>query len=100
MTKNKKSSNSSLSLTKDEIKIILECLLFSSSVDVCASWYQEDTKNMLNLAEKIRCEFNDVPLENVYITHFLGDDELFMDKHSQSIIKNFPEIQKLEKENI
>lgn len=100
MTKNKKSSTSSLSLTKDEIKIILECLLFSSSIDVCASWYQEDTKNMLNLAEKIRHKYNDIVLENIYMTHFSDDDELFMDKHSQTIIKNFPEIEKIEKENV
>lgn len=100
MTTSKNNSTFSLSLTKDEIKLILESLLFSSSVDVGASWYQEDTKNMVNLAEKIRCKFDDVPLENVYITHFLEDSELFMDKHSNTIIKNFPEIQKLEKENI
>lgn len=100
MTKTKKNSTFCLSLTKDEIKLILESLLFSSSVDICASWYQEDTKNMVNLAEKIRCEFDDIPLENVYMTHFLDDNELFMDKHSQLIIKNFPEIERLEKENI
>lgn len=100
MTKTQKNSTCSLSLTKDEIKLILESLLFSSSVDICASWYKEDTKNMLNLAEKIRHEFNDVPLENIYMTHFSDDDELFMDKHSQAIIKNFPEIEKIEKENV
>jgi CRISPR/Cas system-associated protein Cas10 (large subunit of type III CRISPR-Cas system) len=100
MTKLKKESTISLSLTKDEIKLILESLLFSSSVDVCASWYQEDTKDMLNLAEKIRHKISNVPLENIYMTHFSEDDELFMDKHSQTIIKNFPELERIEKQNI
>jgi uncharacterized protein YacL (UPF0231 family) len=95
-----KKSTISLSLTKDEIKLILESLLFSSSVDVCASWYQEDIKDMLNLAEKIRHKISNVSLENVYMTHFSEDDDLFMDKHSQTIIKNFPELERIEKQNI
>lgn len=100
MTKTKKEQTISLSLTKDEIKLILESLLFSSSVDVCASWYQEDTENMLNLAEKIRHKVSNVPLENIYMTYFSEDNELFMDKHSQTIVKNFPELERLEKENL
>lgn len=100
MIKKKNKSPETISLNKEEVKTILECLLFSSSVDVCASWYQEDTKKMLELAERFRYQFNDVPIENVYMTHFNEDKDLFMEKYSKRIIKSFPEIEHVSKEKI
>lgn len=100
MIKNKTQSSDSIALNKDEVKTILECLLFSSSVDVCASWYEEDTKKMLNLAERLRYQYRDVPIENVYMTHFNDDKDLFMEKYSKRIIKTFPEIEHVSKEKI
>lgn len=100
MTKVKNKTKEEVSFTKEEIKTILECLLFSSSVDVCASWYKEDTDKMLSLAEKIRLNNPKVLLENIYISRFSEDDEMFSDKYSEKIITLFPEIEQLEKENV
>ena len=48
MTKTKECLIEDLSFSKEDIKTILECILFASSVDVCASWYKEDTNKMLD----------------------------------------------------
>ena len=90
-----KKSKNKLSLNKEEIKTILESLLFSSSVDVCASWYKEDTEKMFELTEKIRDTFPNVSIENVYISNF---EEKFCDEISNNILKLFPEIETKQKE--
>ena len=81
------------SLTKDEVKNILESLLFASSVDVCADWFKNDTLSFLEIAKKIRLMFPDVTLEDVYI-YENKDKREFNDEHSQEIITFFPEIKK------
>jgi hypothetical protein len=80
------------SLSKKEINIILESLLFASSVDVCASWYKENNLDSLELAKKIRTMFPEVILENIYIY----DDEktVLNDDHTKEIIQFFPELKK------
>ena len=82
------------SLTKEEVKTILESLLFASSVDVCASFYKEETLNMFELAKKIRIMFPDVVLEDVNITPILDENnkEVFYDEHTSNILKYFPEV--------
>jgi hypothetical protein len=100
MTKEKSLENQNISFTEEEIQTILECLLFSSSVDVCASWYQEDVDKMLKLTEKIRHKFQSIPIENVYLSHFSDDDNLFVDKHSSRILSNFPEMNHIQKESL
>jgi hypothetical protein len=82
------------SLTREEVKTILQSLLFSSSVDVSASFYKEECLNMLELAKKIRSMFPNVLLDVVSITPVLdeNDKEVFHDEHTTEIIKNFPEI--------
>lgn len=84
-------------LTDEEIKIILECILFSSSVDISASWYKEDTNKMLDLAEKLRIRYNNIPVENVFISQLNEISESFMDEQTEKIVKFFPEIQNTEK---
>ncbi len=100
MTKEKSLEAKNISFTSEEIKTILECLLFSSSVDVCASWYQEDVDKMLKLTEKIRHTFQSVPIENVYLSHFADDENLFVDKHSSRILSTFPEMNHIKMEDI
>ena len=41
-------------LTLEEIKIIIEALLFSSSADIIAEWNEKDTLNMIDLAVQIK----------------------------------------------
>jgi hypothetical protein len=80
------------SLSEDELKNILESLLFSSSVDVCASWYKENSLTSIELAKKIRLMFPEIVLENVYIY----DDEKIVlnDEFSKEILEYFPELKK------
>ena len=82
------------SLTKEDLKTILECLLFTSSVDVCASLYKEESIKMLELAKKIRTSFPDVALEDVSITPIVDENgtEVYHDEHTEEILKFFPEI--------
>jgi hypothetical protein len=82
------------SLTKNEVKTLLESLLFSSSCDVGASFYKEESLNMFELAKKIRTMFPEVLLDDINITPILDEDnkEIFHDEHTSEIIKFFPEI--------
>jgi hypothetical protein len=88
------------SLTKEEVTTILESLLFSSSVDVCASWYKEDSLNMFNLAKKIRNYYPEVLIDNVYIIEDKQNNFEPNDKHTKKIVKIFPEIKKEKIENL
>ena len=82
------------SLTRDEIKTILESLLFASSVDVCASFYKEESLRMFELAKKIREAFPDILLEEVSITPVedASGNEVYHDEHTSEIVQNFPEV--------
>jgi hypothetical protein len=80
------------SLSKDEVAIILEALLFSSSTDVCADWYKEDVLLAYKVAEKIRKFFPEITLKNVYL--YEAEDTVFHDEHSYNIKQIFPEILK------
>ena len=41
-------------LNEEEIKLVLEALLFSCSADICAKWNEEDTMKLLDIAVKIK----------------------------------------------
>lgn len=78
------------SLSKDEVKNILEALLFASSVDVCADFYHDNSIACLEVAKKIRSMFPDVITENLYI-YEVPEKREFNDEHTKEIIKFFPE---------
>jgi hypothetical protein len=80
------------SLSKDDVTAILESLLFASSVDICASWYKENSLKFLEIAKKIRTSFPEALLENVYVY----DDEKIVlnDEHTKEILQYFPEMKK------
>lgn len=80
------------SLTKDELTIILESLLFSASTDICADWYKEDTQLACGVAEKIRKMFPEIIIKNVYLHE--SENHEFYDEHSSYIKQIFPEITK------
>lgn len=81
-------------LSREEVKTILECLLFTSSVDVCASLYKEESLKMFDIAKKIRTSFPEITLEDVSITPIVDENnnEVYHDEHSEEILKYFPEI--------
>lgn len=87
-----------LSLSNEEIQIILESLLFSSSADVCADWYKNDIDAMLDLAKKLRFKHQDIPTENVYI--ITTEKNNFCDEITKDIINVFPELEIKEKQLI
>lgn len=81
------------SLSRDEIKTILESLLFSSSVDVCASFHKEESLAMLDLASKIRSMFPHILVENINVTPIYDEENniIYHDEHTPDIVKLFPE---------
>jgi hypothetical protein len=74
------------SFTKDELNLITESLLFSSSVNICADWDENSITSMLELAKKIKKHTKtDTDLKNIY---FL-EEENYEEKWTGDIIKNF-----------
>jgi hypothetical protein len=80
------------SLSKEEIKSILEALLFASSVDVVANWYKDNALMFLNVAKKLRSKYPDVLLESVYV--YDHEKTELNDEHTSEIIEYFPELKK------
>ena len=79
------------SLSQEEVKTILEALLYSSSVDVYSSWYDDNLLQMVELTKKIRKMFPDLVLENVFAYSI---DESVKDIHTDELLKYFPELTK------
>jgi len=79
-------------LHREDIKLILESLLYSSSVDVCSYWDKDEMYKIIDLAVKIRTTYPDVVTENV-ILHGSEDDNFF-DQHSNELPKFFPDLSK------
>ncbi len=79
-------------LQEEDIKLILESLLFSSSVDVCSFWDKNEMYKIIDLAVKIRTTYPNVVTENV-VLHGI-DDNTFFDQHSNELPKFFPDLSK------
>jgi hypothetical protein len=77
-------------LSKEDLKLIVETLLYSASVDVCANWYKEDVSSMVELAKKIRSK-EKVALENIYLFE-KSQIGLYRDEVTENILNNFPEL--------
>jgi hypothetical protein len=92
--KNINESFSINSLTRQEVKTILESLLFASSCDVGGSFYKEESLSMFEIAKKIRTMFPDVLLTDINITPVLDENnqEVYHDDHTGEIVKFFPEV--------
>jgi hypothetical protein len=76
-------------LSRTDIKTLLECLLFSSSVDVCANWYLDDVSTMVDLSKKIREKYPDILTESVFLNDSIPAN---LDENTDSLVKYFPEI--------
>ena len=77
--------------SKEELKIILESLLFASSVDVCANWYKDDIDSMIELSKKIRLQNPEIPTEGIYITRV--NEYGFDETQTEEIMSYFPELE-------
>jgi hypothetical protein len=74
-------------LTQNQIKLILEALLYAGSVDINSAWYKEEIENMVDLAIDIRKISSNIPLESIY-----AFEEEYFDSTTKKIVEFFPEI--------
>lgn len=86
-----------LTLSEEEVKIVLESLLFASSVDVCANWYKDDIDSMIDLSKKIRLQHPKIPTESIYVTRV--NEYGFDETQTDEIVSYFPELE-INKEEI
>lgn len=75
-------------LSEDQLRLIIEALLFSASTSVNAKWYSEEDESLLDMALKLRKEFPEVITKNVSIF----EEKEYYDKFVTDIINYFPEV--------
>jgi hypothetical protein len=77
------------SFTKDQINLLIESLLFSCSVNICADWKEEELRKMLKLAENLKKSINkDINLENIsFVEEENYEDAWTSDMHN--VFKDF-----------
>jgi hypothetical protein len=75
-------------LTEEQLRLIIEALLFSSSTTVNARWYSEEDENLKNMALELRKEYPEVLTKNISII----EEEEYYDKFAPEIIDFFPEV--------
>jgi hypothetical protein len=85
-------SKINLSLTEKEFSLILESLLFSSSVDANADWDYDDTIEIKNLALKFRVENPSIPTNRINVLKKINEKTEYNDLHTEELVKYFPEI--------
>jgi hypothetical protein len=82
----KNSSTISLELKQDEANMVIEALLFASSVNVGADWDEKDINKMVSLSKKVRTELNgSTKLNNIVFYQ----EENYEDDWTQSVFNFF-----------
>lgn len=82
----KTSSMVTLDLKQDEANMLLEALLFASSVNVGADWTEKDITKMVSLSKKLKRQLNgSTKLENIVFYQ----EENYEDKWTQSVFNFF-----------
>jgi hypothetical protein len=74
-------------LTHNQIKLIIETLLYAGSVDINSSWYKNDIEEIVELAIDLRKIASNIPLKNIYIF-----EEEYIDSTTKKILDYFPEL--------
>lgn len=74
-------------LTQNQIKMILEALLYAGSIDINSAWYKDDIEGMVDLAIVIRKISSNIPIERIY-----AFNEEYFDTTTKKIVEYFPEI--------
>jgi len=75
-------------LTEEQLRLIIEALLFSASTTVNARWYSEEDEALKNMALNLRKEFPEVLTKNISII----EEEEYYDEFAPEIIDLFPEL--------
>jgi len=82
----KNSSTITLELKQDEANMVIEALLFASSVNVGADWDEKDINKMVSLSKKVRTELNgSTKLNNIVFYQ----EENYEDDWTQSVFNFF-----------
>jgi hypothetical protein len=75
-------------LTEDQLRLVVEALLFSASTSVNARWYSEEDESLMKLALDLRKKYPEVLMKNIFI---LKEKE-YHDQFAGDIVDYFPEI--------
>jgi hypothetical protein len=74
-------------LTHNQIKLIIEALLYAGSVDVNSAWYKKDIEQIVDLAINLRKLASNIPLKEIY-----AFEEEYLDSTTNKILDYFPEL--------
>lgn len=82
-----KNNNSSvtLSLTEQQVNLIIESLLFSSSVNIGAEWDETDLSSMLDTAKELKKISSNIELDKLVFYK----EENYEDKWTKDLFKCF-----------
>jgi outer membrane receptor for ferrienterochelin and colicin len=93
ITINDNNNKRMVALSKRELNLIVESLLFASSVSIGAEWKEEDYNDMVKIASSIENNLTDTDIKN--LTFFI--EENYEDNWSVQILNTFKDkIKKLE----
>lgn len=82
----KNSSTVTLELKQDEANMLLEALLFASSVNVGADWTEKDINKMVSLSKKLKRSLNGLTkLDNIVFYQ----EENYEDSWTQTVFNFF-----------
>lgn len=82
----KNSSTITLELKREEANMVIEALLFASSVNVGADWDERDINKMVSLSKKVKTELNgSTKLSNIVFYQ----EENYEDDWTQSVFNFF-----------
>lgn len=76
-----------LNLTEQQLKVVLESLLFHSSVDVNSRWCKDECETGIDLAQNLRKTYPSILTENLYVFK----DTIYHDSTTEKIVDLFPE---------
>lgn len=79
-------SKVAVTLTKEEISLLIEALLFSSSVNIGADWNSEDYQKMLAVAKSLR---EKIQTESKFKNIWFCKEESYEDQFTEEILKHF-----------
>lgn len=74
-------------ITHNQIKLIIETLLYAGSVDINSAWYKNDIEEIVELAMSLRKIASNIPLKNIYVF-----EEEYIDTTTKKILDYFPEL--------
>ena len=82
-----KNNNSSvtLSLTEQQVNLIIESLLFSSSVNIGAEWDETDLSSMIDTAKELKKISSKIELDKLVFYK----EENYEDKWTKDLLKSF-----------